>query len=284
MEKRTQRDRRRRRRRRRKKTHHHHHQHHHHHHLQRHRIYPRSMHFCAHDRRGLPRRRAPAPFPKIERHSISSARKRRIKTRCCCCLLPSKSPFAKSPTDFFAASTRNDATRREERCAIFLLATVLAGAARNANFCADAAANEDMSIFTLRCVCFGVRTREKSAGFRIAITHLSSPMDIYWYAKNHSNNAIEFFFSPFSLFSLLFFSSRKDTKGSKRSDAMRERFYVLHVEGDKRDKDTHKKKRKKKLDMSLGFLKCVWKKQTKKKIKKNTRTKVSSSSSHRFRL
>ena len=175
MEKRTQRDRRRRRRRRRrKKTHHHHH-----HHLQRHRIYPRSMHFCAHDRRGLPRRRAPAPFPKIERHSISSARKRRIKTRCCCCLLPSKSPFAKSPTDFFAASTRNDATRREERCAIFLLATVLAGAARNANFCADAAANEDMSIFTLRCVCFGVRTREKSAGFRIAITHLSSPMDIY---------------------------------------------------------------------------------------------------------
>ncbi len=233
MEKRTQRDRRRRRRRRRrKKTHHHHH--HQQQHLQRHRIYPRSMHFCAHDRRGLPRRRAPAPFPKIERHSISSARKRRIKTRCCCCLLPSKSPFAKSPTDFFAASTRNDATRREERCAIFLLATVLAGAARNANFCADAAANEDMmSIFTLRCVCFGVRTREKSAGFRIAITHLSSPMDIYIGRTRRTTRTTRLsFFSPPSLsFSLFFFSSWKDTKGSKRSDATRERFYVLHVEG-----------------------------------------------------
>ena len=168
------------------------------------------MHFCAHDRRGLPRRRAPAPFPKIERHSISSARKRRIKTRCCCCLLPSKSPFAKSPTDFFAASTRNDATRREERCAIFLLATVLAGAARNANFCADAAANEDMSI-TLTCVFWRSDAREKCRfPDWICVDYKSQSMmmmmmDIFIPQReplsNERKGESSFFFSP--LFSLL---------------------------------------------------------------------------------
>ena len=233
MEKRSQRDRRRRRRRRRrKKTHHHHH-----HHLQRHRIYPRSMHFCAHDRRGLPRRRAPAPFPKIERHSISSARKRRIKTRCCCCLLPSKSPFAKSPTDFFAASTRNDATRREERCAIFLLATVLAGAARNANFCADAAANEDM-FYVEVCVFWRSDAREKCRFPDCDYTSLSSPMDIYIGPTRR-------------IFSLFFFRLGK-TRKAQNEATRREKDFTFYTwkEGDKiNTTQTHKKEReKKKLD------------------------------------
>tara|TARA_X000000368_G_scaffold39130_1_gene28484 strand:- start:123 stop:626 length:504 start_codon:yes stop_codon:yes gene_type:complete len=165
-------------------------------------------------------------------------------------LLPSKSPFAKSPTDFFAASTRNDATRREERCAIFLLATVLAGAARNANFCADAAANEDMSIFTLRCVCFGVRTREKSAGFRIAITHLSSPMDIYIGTRRTTRTTRLSFFSPPSLsFSLFFFLLGK-TRKAQNEATRREKDFTFYTwkEGDKHNKeDTHKKKREKKI-------------------------------------
>ena len=67
-------------------------------------------------------------------------------------------------------------------------------------------------------------------------TSLFSDGYLYWsyQTKNHHSNnkaMIEFFFSPLSLFFSLFFSSWKDTKGSKRSDATRERFYVLHVEG-----------------------------------------------------
>ncbi len=166
-------------------------------------------------------------------------------------LLPSKSPFAKSPTDFFAASTRNDATRREERCAIFLLATVLAGAARNANFCADAATNEDMSI-TLTCVFWRSDAREKCRFPDCDYTSLFSDGYLYWYTKNHSNNAIEFFFSPLSLFSLFFFLLGK-TRKAQNEATRREKDFTFYTwkEGDKthnkEDTHTHKKKREKKI-------------------------------------
>ena len=183
------------------------------------------MHFCAHDRRGLPRRRAPAPFPKIERHSISSARKRRIKKRERQNALPSKSPFAKSPTDFFAASTRNDATRREERCAIFLLATVLAGAARNANFCADAATNEDMSI-TLTCVFWRSDAREKCRfPDWICVDYKSQSMmmmmDIYSTKRTtleREKRRESVFFLPSFLFFFVWKDTRTDEKGKAQND------------------------------------------------------------------
>ena len=132
--------------------------------------------------------------------------------------------------------------------------------------------------FTLRCVCFGVRTREKSAGFRIAITLLSL---LRW-----------IFIGPTRrIFSLFFFRLGK-TRKAQNEATRREKDFTFYTwkEGDKiNTTQTHKKEREKKKNWTHEFRvfeMCVWKKQTRqRREKKNTRTKVSSSSSsHRFRL
>ena len=209
-------------------------------------------------------------------------------------LLPSKSPFAKSPTDFFAASTRNDATRREERCAIFLLATVLAGAARNANFCADAAANEDMSI-TLTCVFWRSDAREKCRfPDWICVDYKSQSMmmmmDIYLFHKeNHSRTrekerARSFFFLP-SFFSS---SSGKTHERMKkeRLKTTERRFYTFtrgkhththartpKTKEEEEEEEEQKKEKMPSSDMSLGFLLKYTRLAQKTKTKKKRRRK-----------
>ena len=106
-------------------------------------------------------------------------------------------------------------------------------------------------------------------------TSLFSDGYLYWYTKNHSNNAIEFFFSPLSLFSLFFFLLGK-TRKAQNEATRREKDFTFYTwkEGDKthNKEDTHtqkKKREKKNLDMSLGFLKCVLEKtHEKKRVKK----------------
>ena len=79
-------------------------------------------------------------------------------------------------------------------------------------------------------------------------TSLFSDGYLYWYTKNHSNNAIEFFFSPLSLFSLFFFLLGK-TRKAQNEATRREKDFTFYTwkEGDKHNKeDTHTTKREKK--------------------------------------
>ena len=204
-------------------------------------------------------------------------------------LLPSKSPFAKSPTDFFAASTRNDATRREERCAIFLLATVLAGAARNANFCADAATNEDMSI-TLTCVFWRSDAREKCRfPDWICVDYKSQSMmmmmDIYSTKRTtleREKRREHVFFLP------SFFPSSSSGKTHERMKKERlktteRRFYTFtrgkhtHTHArtpkTKEEEEEQKKEKMPSSDMSLGFLLKYTRLAQKTKTKKKRRRK-----------
>ena len=112
-------------------------------------------------------------------------------------------------------------------------------------------------------------------------TSLFSDGYLYWsyQTKNHHSNnkaMIEFFFSPLSLFFSLFFFflERHERLKTKRRDERKILRFTRGRKGIKHTtKKTHthtkKKREKKNLDMSLGFLKCVLEKtHEKKRVKK----------------
>ena len=127
-------------------------------------------------------------------------------------------------------------------------------------------------------------------------TSLFSDGYLYWsyQTKNHHSNnkaMIEFFFSPLSLFFSLFFFflERHERLKTKRRDERKILRFTRGRKGIKHTtKKTHtqkKKERKKKFGHEFRvFEMCFGKNTREKESKKNTRTKVSSSSSHRFRL